>query len=79
MLILCYPNPNKRYIVYTDALDDACWAQLSQEYDGIEFPIAVLSHTFWKHKENEAHPNRKLMEFIMPLQNGIIISKEQIS
>ena len=21
--ILCYPNPNKRYIVYTDASDDA--------------------------------------------------------
>ena len=44
--ILCYPNPNKRYIVYTDALDDACGAQLSQEHDGTEFPIAFLSHTF---------------------------------
>ena len=22
--ILCYPNPNKRDIVYTDASDDAC-------------------------------------------------------
>ena len=28
-LILCYPNPNKRYVVYTDASDDACRAQLS--------------------------------------------------
>ena len=26
--ILCYPNPNKKYIVYTDASDDACRAQL---------------------------------------------------
>ena len=27
--ILHYPNPNKTYIVYTDASDDACGAQLS--------------------------------------------------
>ena len=44
--ILHYPNPNKAYIVYTDALDDACRAQLSQEHDGTEFPVAFLSHTF---------------------------------
>ena len=44
--VLCYPDPNKRYIVYTDASDDACGAQLSQEHDGTEFPIAFLSHTF---------------------------------
>ena len=44
--ILHYPNPNKAYIVYTDALDDTCGAQLSQEHDGTEFPIAFLSHTF---------------------------------
>ena len=45
--ILCYPNPNKRYIVYTDAWDDACRVQLSQEHDGTEFPIAFLSHLFF--------------------------------
>ena len=32
--------------VYTDASDDTCGAQLSQEHDGTEFPIAFLSHTF---------------------------------
>ena len=32
--ILHYPNPNKTYIIYTDASDDACGAQLSQEHDG---------------------------------------------
>ena len=50
--ILHYPNPDKKYIVYTNALDDACRVQLSQEHDGMEFPIAFLSHTFtetqWK-------------------------------
>ena len=44
--ILRYPNPSKRYIVYTDVSDDACGAQLTQEHDGTEFPIAFLSHTF---------------------------------
>ena len=29
-----------------DASDDTCGAQLSQEHDGTEFPIAFLSHTF---------------------------------
>ena len=53
--ILHYPNPNKTYIVYTDASDDACRVQLSQEHNGTEFPIAFLSHTFsdtqckWSH------------------------------
>ena len=44
--ILCYPDPKKRHIVYTDASDDACRAQLSQVHNGTEFPIAFLSHTF---------------------------------
>ena len=52
--ILHYPDPNNRYIVYTDASDDACRAQLSQEHDGTEFPITFLSHNIWKHKENGA-------------------------
>ena len=59
--ILHYPNPSKRYIVYTDASDDACRTQLTQEHDGTEFPIAFLSHTFletqrkWSTTEQEAH------------------------
>ena len=42
--ILCYLDPTKQYIVYTNASDDACEAQLSQEYDGMEFPIAFFLH-----------------------------------
>ena len=58
--ILHYPNPSKKYIVYTDASDNACRAQLSQEHDGTEFPVAFLSHTFmetqhkWSTTEQEA-------------------------
>ena len=48
--ILHYPNPNKRYIVYTDASDDACRAHLIDEHDDTEFPIAFLSHTFLETK-----------------------------
>ena len=32
--ILCYPDPTKQYIVYTDISNNACGAQLSQEHDG---------------------------------------------
>ena len=58
--ILHYPNPNKTYIMYTDASDNACGAQLSQEHDGTKFPVAFLSHTFtetqrkWSTTEQEA-------------------------
>ena len=40
--ILHYPDPNKKYIVYTDASDDTCRAQLSQEHNGTEFPPSFL-------------------------------------
>ena len=59
--ILCYPDPNRKYIVYTDASDDACGAQLSQEHNGTEFPKAFLSHMFketqrkWSSTEQEAY------------------------
>ena len=53
-------------------------AQLSQEHDGTEFPIAFLSHTFLETQENGAQLSKKLMESIMLLPNGIIISREQI-
>ena len=40
------PDPIKKNIVYTDASDDVCGTQLSQEHNGTEFPVAFLSHTF---------------------------------
>ena len=44
--ILHYPNPNKKYIVYRDASDDARGAQLSEEHNSTEFPVEFFSHTF---------------------------------
>ena len=58
--ILHYPNLEKKYTVYTDASNDTCRAQLSQENNGTEFPVAFLSHTFtetqwkWSTTEQEA-------------------------
>ena len=45
--ILHYPSPNKTYIIFTDASDDVCGAQLSQEHDGAEFPIAFFIPYFF--------------------------------
>ena len=59
--ILHYPNPDKRYIVYTDASGNTHGAQLSQEHDGLGFPITFVSHTFtetqqkWSTTEQEAY------------------------
>ena len=59
--ILYYPDPSKCFIVYTDASDDTCGAQLSQEHAGQELPVAFLSHTFtdtqwkWSTTKQEAY------------------------
>ena len=44
--ILCYPDPAKKYVVYTNASDNTCGAQLSQEHNGTNFLVVFLSHTF---------------------------------
>ena len=59
--ILHYPYPSKKHIVYTDASDDTCRAQLSQEHNGTEFPVPFLSHNFtetqkkWSTTEQKAY------------------------
>ena len=69
--ILCYPDPDKKYIVYTDASDDACGAQLSQEHNGMEFTIAFLSQKHSQRlKGNGAQLSKRPMESTMPLLNG---------
>ena len=59
--ILCYPDATKLNTVFTDTSDNACGTQLSQEHDGMEFQVAILSHTFtytqkkWSTTEQEAY------------------------
>ena len=75
--ILRYPDTAKPYIVYMDASDDACRAQLSQIHDGTEFPVAFLSHTFTD--TQRVHPSKKLTVSTSPSRNGTTTSKEWIS
>ena len=42
--LLCYPDPNKPYVLYTDASDTCLGACLTQDCDGDEKPIYYLSH-----------------------------------
>ena len=49
--ILKYPDPQKRYVLFTDASDDAASAVLTQEYpdnggDLMEMPVAFISVQF---------------------------------
>ena len=57
--ILSYPDPARRYMINMDVLDDACGAQLSQEHNGTEFPIAFLSHTFTKTQRKLSTPEQE--------------------
>ena len=43
--ILAFPDPNKRFILYTDASDKAIGAVLKQEYGNIEKTVHYLSHS----------------------------------
>ena len=55
--ILCYLNPNKMFIVYTDASDDACSYPRITMVQSFQLPF---SHTlFQEHKENVAQLNKK--------------------
>ena len=73
--ILHYPDPNKKYIVYTDASDDASRAQLSQEHDGTEFPIAFLLHIFTETHGNGVQLNKRPMASTTPSLSGITTYK----
>ena len=59
--ILRYPDTTKPYIVYMDASNDTCGAQLSQMHEEAKFPVAFLSHMFtdtqqrWSTPEQEAY------------------------
>ena len=57
--ILCYPDPTRRYIVYKNASDNVCGAQLSQEHNGAELPIAFLSHTFTETQRKWSNPKQE--------------------
>ena len=75
--ILRYLDTTKPYIMYMDASDNACRAQLSQMHEEAEFPVAFLSHTFTEPNEDGVHQNRKHMVSISQSRNGTTTYKEQ--
>ena len=62
--ILHYPDPNKGYIVYTDASDDTCGAKLSQEHDGTEFQLPFPHTLFGNTKEMEHNQTGSLWSLL---------------
>lgn len=52
--ILQYPDYSKPFILSTDASDLACGAVLSQNFDGIELPVAYASKSFTKGESHKA-------------------------
>ena len=58
--ILRYLDTTKPYIVYTDASDDTCEAQLSQMHEEAEFPVALLSHTFTDTQQRWSTPEQEV-------------------
>ena len=77
--ILHYLDPAGRYLVYMDASDDAWGVQLSQEHDGIEFPIAFLSHTFTETKGKWSTPEQEAYGVYYALPNGVTTFRKPIS
>ena len=73
-LILKYPNPQKRYVVFTDASDQAAAAVLALEYKDDdkeinEMPIAYLSAQFSNTQFKWRTAVKEGMQFNMPLRN----------
>ena len=70
--ILHYPNLKKCYIVYTDASNDTCGAQLFQEHDGKNSQqLSFHTHSLTLNI-NGAPQNKKPMMYIMQSPNRII-------
>ena len=73
--ILKYANPQKRYVVFTDASNQAAAAVLTHEYKDDdnkikEIPIAYLCAQFLTHNSCGALLLKKVMQVTMPLRNG---------
>ena len=66
--ILRYPDTTKPYIVYTDASDDACGAQLSQTHNEAEFPVAFLSHTFTDTQQRRSTPEQEAYDIYFAIK-----------
>ena len=79
-LILKYPDPSKRYVVFMDASDQAATAVLMQEYtsedgDTKQMPVIYLSAQFSDTQLNGGLWSRKGMQYTMQSKIGDTILK----
>lgn len=59
--ILKYPDFTKEFKIIVDASDFACGAVLTQEYDGMDMPIAFISRSFKKGELNKPPIEKELL------------------
>lgn len=59
--ILKYPDFDNEFCITTDASKIACRAVLSQEYNGMQMPIAYASRTFTKGEQNKSVIEQELL------------------
>lgn len=58
--ILQYPDFSKQFCITTDASKKACGAVLSQEFQGIQLPVAYASRSFTKGESNKSTIEQEL-------------------
>ena len=67
--VLAYVNPNKPFIIESDASNFSVGAMLFQEQDdGIEHPVAFYSHKMLPVETNYPIYDKKLLEIIFALE-----------
>jgi hypothetical protein len=67
--VLAYPDPNKQYILDTDASLDGVGAVLSQIQNGEERPIAFYSKTLSSSERNYCTTRRELLGVVMAVKH----------
>lgn len=58
--ILKYPDFDREFCITTDASKNACGAVLSQDYKGMQLPIAYASRSFTKGESNKSTIEQEL-------------------
>ena len=67
--VLSYPNPDKPFILDTDASDKALGAVLSQQIGGTEKVIAYMSKSLNKHEQSYCVTRKELLAVVTALRN----------
>jgi len=58
--LLQYPDFSKEFCIITDASKQGCGALLTQNHNGLQFPIAYASRAFTKGESNKCTTEQEL-------------------